>query len=64
MIKEAEKQYGISKQTARNYVGMYRDNNGPLPKCSAGNFIQAPSFGSALADLEEFKTMTKEKLIQ
>lgn len=61
---QAAEQYGTSEQTARNYMRMYRDANGLLPKRSARKSIQAPSFGSALAGLEEFKTMTKEELIQ
>ena len=61
---QAAEQYGISEQTARNYMRMNRDANGLPPKRSAGNSIQAPSFGSVPAGLEEFKTMTKEELIQ
>lgn len=61
---QAAEQYGISEQTARNYMRMYRDANGLPPKRSARNSIQAPSFGSAPASLEELKAMTKEELIQ
>ena len=61
---QAAEEYGISEQTARNYMRMYRDVNQLPPKRYTRKSIQAPSFKSAPAGLEEFEAMTKEELIQ
>ena len=58
---EAAEEYGISEQTARNYMRMYRDVNRLPPKHgqrSTGSFKKEP------VDLDELKSMTKEELIQ
>ena len=55
---EAAEQYGISAQTAREYMRMYRDANRLPPKRAA------PSFNNGQAGIEDLKTMTKEELIQ
>ncbi len=60
---EAALQYGISDQTARNYMRMYRDAN-QLPPKGGKRAINAPSFQTAPAGMEEFESMTKEELIQ
>lgn len=60
---EAAEEYGISDQTARNYMRMYRDAN-QLPPKHGQRAIGAPSFKKAPAELDELKAMTKEELIQ
>ena len=60
---EAAEEYGISEQTARNYMRMYRDSN-RLPPKRGQRSISAPSFKKAPAELDELKAMTKEELIQ
>ena len=60
---EAAEEYGISDQTARNYMRMYRDAN-QLPPKQGQRAIGAPSFKKAPAELDELKAMTKEELIQ
>ncbi len=60
---EASEQYGISEQTARNYMRMYRDAN-HLPPKSGRRSVSAPSFKTAPAGMEELESMTKEQLIQ
>ena len=60
---EAAEEYGISEQTARNYMRMYRDAN-RLPPKRGQRSISAPSFKKAPAELDELKAMTKEELIQ
>lgn len=61
---EAAAQYGISDQTARDYMRLYRDENHLPPKRAAKASIQAPSFQSAVAGMEELTSMTKEQLVQ
>ena len=60
---EAAAQYGISDQTARNYMRKYRDAN-HLPPKRGRSRIPAPSFQTPPAGIEEFESMTKEQLIQ
>ena len=59
----AAEEYGISDQTARNYMRMYRDIN-HLPPKHGHKSIGAPSFKKAPAELDELKAMTKDELIQ
>ena len=61
---QAAEQYGISDQTARDYMRQYRDENHLPPKHAAKMTISAPSFRNAPADMEELESMTKEQLIQ
>ena len=60
---EAAEEYGISEQTARNYMRMYRDAN-RLPPKHGQRSIGALSFKKEPVDLDELKSMTKEELIQ
>ena len=60
---EAAEQYGISEQTARDYMRLYRDVN-QLPPKSGKKAIPAPSFQKAPAGMEDLQSMTKEQLIQ
>lgn len=60
---EAAEEYGISEQTARNYMRMYRDAN-RLPPKRGQRSISALSFKKEPAELDELKSMTKEELIQ
>ena len=60
---EAAEQYGISAQTARDYMRMYRDAN-RLPPKRGTRAIATPSFNNGQAGIEDLKTMTKEELIQ
>lgn len=60
---EAAEEYGISEQTARNYMRMYRDVN-RLPPKHGQRSIGALSFKKEPAELDELKSMTKEELIQ
>ena len=58
---EAAERYGISDQTARDYMRLYRDANGLPPK--RGQRALTASFKSEPASVEEFKNMTKDELI-
>lgn len=60
---EAAEEYGISEQTARNYMRMYRDAN-RLPPKHGQRSIGALSFKKEPVELDELKSMTKEELIQ
>lgn len=60
---EAAEEYGISEQTARNYMRMYRDFN-RLPPKHGQRSIGALSFKKEPVELDELKSMTKEELIQ
>ena len=60
---EAAEEYGISEQTARNYMRMYRDAN-RLPPKRGQRSISALAFNEELAELDELKSMTKEELHQ
>ena len=59
---EAAERYGISDQTARDYMRMYRDANG-LPPKRGERAIAVSSFKSEPASVEDFKNMTKDELI-
>lgn len=60
---EAAEEYGISEQTARNYMRMYRDVD-RLPPKHGQRSIGALSFKKEPVELDELKSMTKEELIQ
>ena len=60
---QAAEQYGISDQTARDYMRLYRDENHLPPKRAAKMTIHSPSFHNAPAGMEELESMTKEELI-
>ena len=61
---QAAEQYGISDQTARDYMRQYRDENHLPPKCAAKATIHAPSFRHTPVGMEDLESMTKEQLIQ
>ena len=60
---EAAEEHGISEQTARNYMRMYRDVN-RLPPKHGQRSIGALSFKKEPVELDELKSMTKEELIK
>ena len=64
---QAANEYGISEQTARNYMRQYRFANG-LPAKEPGARIQKeegpPKPVAEDPGLEEYEAMTKEKLIR
>ena len=64
---QAATEYGISEQTARNYMRQYRFANG-LPAKEPGTRIPRedgqPKPIVMEPDLEEYEAMTKEELIQ
>ena len=57
---EAAEAYGISDDTARDYMRMYRDSNS-LPPKSSGNGSYKPS--EKRPDLSDYESMTKKELI-
>ena len=62
---DAAEQYGISHQTARDYMRMYRNENHLPPKhgrLSSGTFIKK-SIPEA-NNLEVYEAMSKDELIQ
>lgn len=61
---QAAEEYDIGEQTARSYMRLYRDANQLPPKHNTRNSYLAPSFKNEPAGMEEFKSMTKEELIQ
>ena len=60
----AAEQFGISINTARDYMRLYRDSNNLPPKQNSRNSHIAPSIIKEPAGMEEFQSMTKEELIQ
>lgn len=63
---EASAQYGISVNTAREYMRLYRDTNHLPPKNKIQPFgnITPISAISPPSDLAEYESMTKEELIK
>ena len=62
---QAAEKYGVSENTARDYMRMYRDANGLPPKRGKRAMIEPPSFqNTSPVGMEEFGSMTKEQLIQ
>ena len=63
---EASVQYGIGIDTAREYMRLYRDSNGLLPKNKSLNTINFTkgSVTSPKFDLSDYEVMTKEELIK
>lgn len=61
---QAAESYGISSQTARDYMRMYRDANQLPPKRSCSTSAKAPLSQSEPAGLADLEAMTKEQLIQ
>lgn len=64
---EVAEAYGISDDTARDYMRMYRDSNGLAPKqsggCSYDYACGAPQRKSS-PSLSDYEAMTKEELIR
>jgi len=63
---QAAEIYGVTPQTARDYMRLYRDENGLPPKKAAHRTGQAVPTHKVLpksADLEAYESMTKEELI-
>ena len=60
---EAAEQYGISDQTARDYMRMYRDAY-HLPPKRLKKGMSAPSFKTSLQGMDDLESMTREELIQ
>ncbi len=64
---QAAIEYGISEQTARNYMRMYRHAHGLLPKNRCGVIIRDEEVPEPIkpdTTLEEYETMTKDELIR
>ena len=62
---EAAEEYGISDQTARDYMRQYRDTNNLPPKFGRpGTYGQArANYKPAPEGIEDYESMTKEELI-
>ena len=61
---QAAEVYGISDQTARDYMRRYRDVNQLPAKRGKKATVKAPSFQNAPANIDELESMSKEQLIQ
>ena len=64
---QAAVEYGISDQTARNYMRMYRNARGLLPKNRCESVIRDEEPPEPIRHdpvLEEYESMTKEELIR
>lgn len=61
---QAAKAFGISDQTARDYMRLYRDANQLPAKHGTKSAIKASSFRPPPAGMEDLESMTKEQLIQ
>ena len=62
---EAAEEYGISDQTARDYMRQYRDANQLPPKraCNSGYGVAKVKSRPEPAGMEDLQSMTKEELI-
>ena len=61
---QAAEVYGISDQTARDYMRLYRNVNQLPAKRGKKATVKAPSFQNAPANVDELESMSKEQLIQ
>ena len=61
---QAAEAFGISDQTARDYMRLYRDTNQLPAKRGMKRSIKASSFQTPPAGMEDLESMTKEQLIQ
>ena len=61
---QAAEVYGISDQTARDYMRLYRNVNQLPAKRGKKATVKAPSFQNAPANIDEMESMSKEQLIQ
>ena len=62
--QQAVEIYGISINSARRYMRLYRDTNQLPPKKTHRHTLPAPSFTDKETGLEDLESMTKEELIQ
>ena len=60
---QAADEYGISDQTARDYMRLYRKTNELPPKGSHSNSVKVQSSYTPRAGMEDLESMTKEELI-
>ena len=60
---QAAEEYGISDQTARDYMRLYRSANQLPPKHRGRNTNHISSVNATPVGMEEFESMTKEELI-
>ncbi len=60
---QAAEEYGISEQTARNYMWMYRDANHLLPKNCSRKGVRTQTLSEPV-NMEGLKDLTKEELIE
>ena len=61
---QAAEAFGISDQTARDYMRLYRDANQLPAKSGTKGSIKSSSFQTAPSGMEDLESMTKEQLIQ
>ena len=61
---QAAEVYGISDQTARDYMRLYRNVNQLPAKRGKKATVKATSFQNAPANIDELESMSKEQLIQ
>lgn len=61
---QAAEAFGISDQTARDYMRLYRDANQLPAKRGTKGSIKSSSFQTAPTGMEDLESMTKEQLIQ
>lgn len=59
---QAAEQYGISEQTVRNYMRMYRDEN-HLPPKKGKHSISVPTSVKNPSGMSDLQAMTKDELI-
>lgn len=60
----AAEEYGISEETAKTYMRMYRDSNHLPPKHNPPNSHSIAISSVAPSGLEDYEAMTKEDLIR
>ncbi len=60
----AAEEYGISEQTARDYMRIYRNSNHLPPKYNPRNTHSKAASSAAPSGLEDYEAMTKEELIR
>ena len=60
----AAEEYGISPNTARDYMRLYRDTYQLPSKRASHHTIPVPSFKTENTGLEDLESLTKEQLIQ
>ena len=61
---QAATEYNISVYTVRDYMRLYRDENGLPPKKKSRSALTTPASKKAPVGMSEFEAMTKEELIQ